>query len=224
MNVSVEFPAEEVSRYAAKVFDDQMPFATARALNGVALKFQGNQRERQYQVFTIRRKQFADRSVKIKPFATKIRQEVRVAVDSPGGRSDIFGKFEDQTSKTPFRGKSIAVPTTNVPRTAAGVIRKGWRPKDLLDGAAQHGVGRVFQSKGNVYRGKKKTFLVRKPGGKGTIFERDGAELLPLYQLVPRVRISPDLQFVDTANKTVNAEWVNQFGIAFDRATKTARR
>ncbi len=227
MNITVDFPEREVGEFARQVFDDQMPFATSLAINNTAKVFQRRQRDRLREIFTIRRKRFADRSILIKPFATKQSPEAKVSVDSPPvgpANDDLFAKFESDRTKSPFRGNSIAVPTEHVPRTPTGVIKKGWRPKDLKEGGAQHGAGRVFTRRGNVYKGAKRTVLIRKPGGRGTIFQRTDEGLRPLYQLVPRARIDPDLHFVDTANQVVNQEWEKQFGSAFDRATRTARR
>lgn len=225
--MNVEFDVrnwEGANAFVRTVFRDQIPFATSVAINRTAIAFQRDQRNRMEDIFTIRRKRFMERSVKIKPFARKHSLEARIAIDSPGGRSDIFAKFENQDFKGPFRGRSVAVPTEHVARTPTGVIRKGWRPSELLDGAAQHGEGRVLKRRGDVYQGKKRTFLIRRPGGRGTIFQRQrGGDVVPLYQLVPRVSLPPDLEFVETATKTVNREWDEQFARAFDSAIKTAR-
>jgi hypothetical protein len=226
MNITVEFPEREINRFVGVVFDRQVPFATTLALNRTGIDFQKKQREHLRSVFEIRRKQFADRSIKIKPFATKLRPEVRISVDSPAGRSDIFGKFEDQTRKSPFRGRSVAVPTQHVPRTPAGIIRKGWRPSQLLGGAGtstQHGRGRVIGTRGDVFTGARRTFLIRRPGGRGTIFQRTPDGVRALYQLVPSVGIEPELQFVRNASRTVDDRWRANFLDAFDRAIRTAR-
>ena len=215
MKVTVEFPAEEVSRFAQLVFNDQMPFATSLALNNTAKAFQKDQRAHMASTFKIRRPSFAKSSVKIKPFASKTSPEVKIAIDSPGstGRhpSDIFAKFEDQTSKSPTGGRFVAIPTEHVPRTASGVIKKRWRPKALRD--------KNFRENFRVFRRKSRSGF--------TIFfdERaHGGKIIPLYQLVPSVKIRPELDFIENATRTVNREWVDQFSAAFDRATRTARR
>lgn len=215
------------NRFVKTVFRDQIPFATSVAINRTALAFQEDQRQRMADIFTIRRKRFMERSVKIKPFARKHSLEAKIQIDAPPAgpkKDDIFAKFETDSHKTPFRGRSVAVPTEHVSRTPTGVIRKGWRPKELLEGGTQHGEGRVFKKRGNVFRGNKRTFLVRRPGGRGTIFQRKrGGDVVPLYQLVPRVSLPPDLEFVETATKTVAREWDDQFARAFDFAIRTAR-
>lgn len=217
---------DRATPFVSAFFARHMPFVTATALNETAKDFQAVQRTRMHQIFTLRRPQFAERAIKISPFATRKRQEVRISVDpTPAGpeNDDIFTKFEIDRTKRPFRGRSIAVPTSHVPRTAAGIIRRGWQPNDLFKEAKQHGVGRVFKRKGNVYRGGRRTFLIRRPGGRGTIFLRDDEGLVPLYQLVPLVRIRPELEFVRHGKAAVATQWAPNFTAAFDRAMRTAR-
>jgi len=218
MNVTVDVRgATEVSNFLRAVYQDQLPFVNSSAINSTAKDFQADERRHMADIFTIRRKSFAERSVRIKPFATKDRQEAKIAIDSaPSGPSpsdDIFSKFEYQTFKTATDSGSVAVPTANVPRTAAGVIKKGWRPKDILAAA-----------KPNVKRRKSHgAFVTRTPSGTGTIFMRSGGEVKALYQLVPRVRIRPELDFEVTARRTVGGRWVRNWTVAFDRAMRTAR-
>lgn len=226
---------DQASPFLRTLFADQVPFATSRAINRTALDFQKAQRSRLHAIFTLRRVRWAEQSIKIKPFATKRSPEARISIDPPGGgrtKADILGKFETETRKGPFRGRSVAVPTEHVPRTGAGVIRKGWRPAELFADARQHGVGKVFSRKGNVYKGARGTFLIRRPGGKGVILQRHGGmaattghdpNVRPLYFLVPYVRITPELEFVETAKKTIERRWPENFREAFDRALRTAR-
>lgn len=227
MRVELDFPSDEIDRFVEYVFADQLPFVQSVALNDTAKDFQAAERERMGDIFTLRRKRFAEWSVKIKPWAKKYRREVRISIDSPGGRSDIFTKFESDTIKAPFDGGSIAVPTEEVPRTGTGVIKAAWRPRRLFGSGS--GSRTSVRSRGNVIRGARSTYLVRSSSGRGTIFRyvpgrrgRDGPGI-PLYFLVPRVTIDPNLEFVDTAQKTINERWVPNFTRAFDFALRTAR-
>ena len=207
MQVTVTFPHGEIDRFSRLVFLDQMPFATSQAINATAKAFQAEMRGRLRDIFTIRRDFFADRSIKIKPFATKDSLSATVSIDSPAGRSDIFGKFEDETEKLALGG-SVAVPTEHVPRTGSGIIRKDWRPRRVLD---------------RNFRDGFRAFITERAGGKRAIFFDEGDRIVPLYWLVPSVDIEPELEFVDTATKTVNRVWEREFVSAFDRATRTAR-
>lgn len=216
MQIRVDFPAAEVGEFARQVFDKQMPFATSLALNRVANRFQEEEREHLDDIFNLRQDRWAKRSIKIAPGdrATKTNPTVRIAVDAPpggpSGSDDILGKFEDERSKSPRDGRFIAVPTEHVPRTASGVIKKAWRPKSLRE--------RNFR---NGFR----TFVSSTSRGKAIYFDESaaGGGIVPLYWLVPSVPIEPDLQFVETANMVVDRSWVEEFGRAFDIATRTAR-
>ena len=122
-------------------------------------------------------------------------------------RSDIFGKFEDESEKRGIGG-AIAVPTEHVPRTGSGVIRAAWRPRRVLD---------------RNFRDGYRAFITERASGKRAIYFDEGDRIVPLYWLVPSVDIEPELEFVDTAVKTVNRVWEREFVSAFDRATRTAR-
>lgn len=231
MNVTFDFPAERVDGFVKYVFSDQLPFVEAQSINDVAKGAQRVQRAHQREVFTVRRPGFVDNAVKIKPFATKDRPEARVWVDPPGGqaRASILAQHEADEVKTPFRRRAIAVPTGNVPRTGAGIIKKGWRPKDLFAGARvttsdrQLARGGGVLVRNQVVRGARETWMIRKPDGTGTIFLRDGEVNTVLYQLVPQVDLDQRLKFVTTISDSVVKDWPDAFVRRFDRAIRTAR-
>ncbi len=225
MNLDLVVDTDSASRFMRDLWRDQLPFATSRAINQTAVHFQAEQRQHMVSIFNVRRPTFVLRAVKVKPFSTKRLLRARVMIDPPGGRkrADILTKFESQTEKTPFSGSRIAIPTDNVPRTPAGVVRKRWRPKNLnLRG---HGSGsRALPGKGHmVLVGDKKTVAFLKPGGRGGIFERDGPDLIPLYWFAPRVRIRPNLRFVHNARSAVRRRWERNFTSAFNESIRTAR-
>jgi hypothetical protein len=208
--------AEEVGRFVEYVFADQLPFVTSKAINDTAKEFQKRQRAHMERTFTIRVPGFMRQTVKILPFATKDSLQARVAIESPRGkdgrpRSDIFAKFETDRTKTPSK-RFIAVPTEHVPRKASGVVQNAWRP------------GRVIKRN---FKDGFRTFVREKNGRRAIYFEepRDGmpGKILPLYWLVEKVPIEPDLDFVKTANRTVDEVWAPNFTAAFDRAIRTAR-
>lgn len=233
MRLTVDIRAGEVGAFLRTLASDQLPFATALAVNQTALDFQKAQRERLGDIFTIRRPTFILRSIFLgrEDRATKTKPEARVRVKSPGGgdRSDIIGKFETDTVKTPFRARAVAVPTKHVPRTAGGVVRRAWRPRRLLEGGRLGTSDRVLPGGGRLVRnqtvrGRRGTFLIRRATGRGTIFQRDGDTVVALYQLVPQVRIEPELEFVKTAERVVEERWAENFTRAFDRAIGLGRR
>ncbi len=214
----------------------QLPYALKVSINDTAKDFQRVETRQIMKVFTIRRRTFAQRAVKIKPFATKQRLEAKVSIDPPGGqaRADIFAKFETPSTKRPRSGSRLAVPK-EVRRTKTGIISRAKRPRSFQ-----------FQQVGKALRGKQRTFMIRLPGGRGGIYQRIGprgrkrggramassistrrqfdTRIRTLFRFTPQARIDDRLEFVDTGKKTVRAEFPKNFHQAFKKALATARR
>ena len=207
------------TRALERLAKDQAPFALSLTINRLALTFQKEQRGHQARIFTVRRKTFVGRAVKLKPKATKRRPEATISIDPPGGqkRADILSKFEDQTTKTPTRGRTLAVPGPGIRRGKTGVITK----------ASRIAAFEFRQITPRVSVGKKRTFLLRTGPRRGYIFRRKGrrgsttVELL--YSLVPEVPIQPELDFVQNAEKVVRRDTAREYGRALDFALRTAR-
>lgn len=219
----------------------QVPFALSNALNDTAKLFQYREREHISDVFTVRRKAWVDNSVKVTEFATKRKLSATVAIQSPGNgdRSDILGKFETQTSKTPAKGgKSIAVPM-DAKRLSSGILADSARPKAFnfkrVGGqrALNHGHstnksirGGIGRGALEVYEGDRKTVLIRNAQGKGVVLQRVGrgkrAGMRVLFFLTPRVKLTPNLDFIDTAKEA--ASHIGEFFKArFAEAMHSAR-
>ena len=106
------------------------------------------------------------------------------------------------------------------PRTGRGRYRLAARP--TLLNLRKHGTS------GRVLRGGRRTFLIRNSaGGGGGIFQRFGSkgrsEVRLLFALVPRVSITPDLDFLDTVTQIVNTRFADRFFRRFDEAVLSAR-
>lgn len=193
----------------------QIPFATSKALADIALEFQRRQRVHLGQIFTLRRRTWAERNIKIAHFPTKTELYARIVVESPGdpNRSDIIGKFEDQRTKRARDGRSLAIPA-EARRTSADIVRKSDRPRAFN-----------FRSEGNRAVGDRRTFILplRSRAGARGIFQRvgrgKGSRIRMLFFLKPgAVPIEPTLDFYDTAIATVREEW----GEKFDRRLREA--
>lgn len=244
MNIQVHHNAQDVNRFVTWAFADQLPFVTARAINDSALTAQKVQREHQERVFDLSPagSRLFRLGIKITQFARRDQRppEGRLAVSPPrarrppSDRTSIIARHEDETSRNPFSGSSLAVPTDHVPRNASGSIVKAWRPKQLLRDAQPHGrSGRVLRgritrfsrktSSGRRVKGRRAAFLIRKPGGGGTIFERDGPDLVPLYHLVPSVPLDQRLDFIPNVRRAVLDTYQDAFTMRFTQAIRTAR-
>lgn len=210
MKVTVTHNAANVGLVVQHVFSDQLPWVTMNAINDSAKMAQKAQRAHQRKAFTVRRKGWVDRAVKIKPFATKQLAEAKISIDPPGGqaRADILTQHEADDRKRAFDGGFVAVPTEHVQRTAAGVIRARERPKAL----------QLREESGKRQtRGQRRGTFRRKGGN--TIFERtpDGG-IRALYQLVRSVDLDQRLEFVDTVVESVQATYATNFETRFDQA------
>ena len=234
IEIEVDLEGVDIPKWIRGIYRDQLPFVTARTINAVALSFQKAQREHQHRIFDVRNRTFIDRSVKIKPFAKKTSLFARVSIDPPGGqeRADILTKFESGGTKRPRDGRSLAVPA-DAQRLKRGRVRKADRPKEL--GFRLHGKG----PEAEVFRGKKRTFLIRRPDGTGGIYRRTGSStamvsslatrnvrdsnIQTLFRFTPTARIDSNLNFVSIAQRVVAAELGEAFNREFDRAVRTAR-
>jgi hypothetical protein len=216
--------AEHVNRFLTEVYRDQLPFVQSTAINASARDFQAAQRAHQRSLFHVTRPDFVDRSVKIKPFATKARLEARISIDPPGGRkrADVIDKFEDQWSKRPRYSDGLWVPTDAV-KGADDRVMPAYRPKKLKLKAWGRGPKARVLRAGGRGTGRAGIVAIIKGRSQGWIFERDGDDLELLFHRAAKVDIMPDLFFVKNANRVVTERWVPNFLAAFDRAMRTAR-
>lgn len=190
----------------------QLPFALSLALNRTAEDGQAAVRRHLTEAFTLRRKAFIERTIKIetRDRASKTKLFVDVGVDPT---RDFLAKFELGGLKTPRSGKSLAVPI-DVKRNKADVVAKPYRLKAL-------GLHKVTTHKGKVrIIGEQRTFIAG-----GAVLQRVGrkGQVRVLYALKPSVPIKPTLQFVDTMTRTVTQRWQPNFEGSFAFAVKTAR-
>ena len=190
----------------------QLPFAITAAINDTLALAQNAERAEIARRFTIRRKPFAERSVKIAKFAKKGAPVGELAIESPGGRSDVFGKFEWGGTMRPRDGRSLAIPVTGstVKRSERTVVRHELRPGALLEAGQTPAGNRVF--------------LRTRSDGRRALFEampKGRARLL--YRLRPSAQLEARLGFVDTAARVIPRAFPIAFRASLARALATAR-
>lgn len=194
----------------------QFPFATSQALNAVATDFRGAEREHLADEFTIRRP-WVQTGVQIPRggFARKDRLAVEVKVEA---KRDFLWKFETQVQYEPRSGR-FAVPV-EVPVTGKGIIRKGFRPKDLE-------LQQYLLSGDTRYLGKKRTFVIEDAGGVGGIFQRTGrrkrSDIRLLYWFRKSTPIDPDLDFEQNARKVFEEQFIDHYNRFLIAALETAK-
>jgi hypothetical protein len=213
IDVDVSTWWEEMDAYRG-----QVAFALAVSVNETAKQFQRMEVGHISEAMTVRRPDWVQQSIKITHFATKGEPLATIAVQPPGdpSRADILGKFEDETEKQSRKpGGHVAIPL-GAKRTKRDIIRNDSRP------TAFH-----FRQVGTRILGDQRTFIVRRADGTELILQRvgkgAGSSVRALYLLVPRVHITPDLQFVKLAQLAVDLFFDWNFTNAFERAIATAR-
>ena len=229
------------------LYRDQLPFATAQAINRTLIAGQAAQREQMGRGFNLRRRDFAAKSIKIRgnERASKRSLEGIIRVETPGGgaRSDIFTQHEDGGEKKPFSGTRLAVPQA-VLRTKVGIIPRGQRPR-AHEFSPMGGKTRTAR---HVYRGKNRTWMLRNPDGTGGIWQRTGARstkrragagrrmaserdtrrtfdmnMKMLFRFTETATLDRRLNFEDTVTRTARETYPRHFAEEFAKAIKTAR-
>jgi hypothetical protein len=207
------------------VAHQQLPFAVALAINRTLEEGQAGFRKTLPQHFTLRRKQFIERLVKIenRDRATKASPYGRMGIQ--GNRADILTKFEEGGVRRP-RGHSLYVPI-DVKRNKRDLVTNANKPK-----AFSFVRERTNSNTGiAVFQGNKRTFMVRFPDGRGWLFKRTKrgkhGELFTgtkvLYALIPKAPIPKALHFEETVVPILQARFpVNLQGM-LAAAIRTAK-
>lgn len=147
----------------------QVPYALSKTINSLLLRVQDVERGAQHQRFTVRRVEFLRRLVKIGAgdWATKQRLLGRVGYQGP--KADLLAKFEDGGPKRTLTGARPWVPQA-ARRNKSDVITRSNRPKGL--GLKPFLVG--VQSGYSIFKGNKRTFMIRARDGSGVVLQRYG--------------------------------------------------
>lgn len=194
--------------------DNQVPFATSRAVNDVVIGVQAGEQAGIAQRFTLRRPTWILQGVKIPKFSNKRDTPIQASVemDQGAGRGNIMSKFEEGGSKTSTAGHSVAVPFGARPNRS-DIVPAELRPKALQ-----------LEQVGGAIRGKQRTFLVALASGKRGIFQRIGrGQIRLLYWLTPSVTLPAALEFYRNARETIPGLWVEAFRKRFEEAHRDAR-
>lgn len=242
--IVVKVDARDVERRLG-AFRRQAPFAIATAINSTLELAQGAQRAQNRRAFKVKNPRFVDQSVKIRPFATRAKPTGIIQIEPPGGqaRASILTQHEQGGTKTP-QGRSLWIPepkgeapARRITKPTGGVAKgSGWRPREL--NLRPHG------TTGRVWRGDKRTFLIRTGAGEGIVFERTGrgrslrssvrtrrtswggrrSGVRALYILTPRGRITPRLRFKEVVMHVIQRQWPHEMERAVMQAILSARR
>lgn len=204
----------------------QLAFAQSRAINETLKDIQSSQRARMKGVFKIRQRGWFRYAVKIKPWANKRTLTGIISIDPPGHPASRMAitRHERPGTRTPFASRALLVPVKA--RTGARqTIRKNNRPESMNfeELSRRSGGSRVF-------RGERRTFMVRHPDGTGFIARRrrrgphgvfEGTDLLYVFR--QRTPIRGGLGFMTTAQRVFDRRYTQHFAASYRRALETAR-
>ena len=225
MHITVDIDRKALDRRLTAIEERQIPFALSKTLNKTAIQIQEGIRKGMEERFTLRRKTFVLRGIKIErqAFATKKRlQAVRIHVDET--RTDFLNKFEEGEEKRAHTGRRFVAPSSEVFRLKSGIIPRSQRPASFK-----------FDTAG---RGSRGTFVVQGRDGRRFIFQRargSKRQLGPfapgerdpntklLYTVLTRAETPRSLRFVETATRIYQASFQANFDHYFAEAMRTAR-
>ena len=210
----------------------QIPFAVSLGINNAIKGAQLAIRRKVLGTFVIRREKYITESIKITKFADKRHLEGVLEVDPT---RDVLAKFEPGGVKESRTGGSVVVPVEVRPVPQA-VVPKAMRPRAFK--FTYRGRG----PKATVFIGEQRTFLVKRAGGMGALFQRVGppgprgrprkgesrpgsgrARLRLLYILTPKTRIPASLHFRQVGYDLIHKTWPDAYRKALIRALQTAR-
>jgi hypothetical protein len=153
MNVTIKVNPSKALGFLRAMGNDQVPFALGNAVNDTAKAAQSDERLQLRRAFTLRRPEWADRSVKITKFAKKNDPSAVLGIHPPGGdaTADIFSKFEADTQKLPKSG-TIAIPVSRVglARGSSGVSVTATAPETLSQAARHSSYARRWAALGKA--------------------------------------------------------------------------
>ena len=169
-----------------------MPWVIQNTINNTLKGGQELQLQTMRNNFTIRNETFLKYSVRLQ-FANRQNQTGRIFIADLGGKktSDIWNKFEGGGTKTPTRGKNIAIPTEQAWGNRKRILPQRNKPRNL---------DRSFLIKKGTT-----TFIATRKGKRARL---DGsgrdANVKLMYQLSPSVRIPDKLHFYSTLIPYIN--------------------
>ncbi len=223
MRINVSF---DTSALKAKTDREikRLAYNTAQALNETAKSVQLAERANLDRKFTIRKPTFMYRLIKIFKFASarQGRPFVEIGVDSLKQRV-LLSFFEKGGIKQPAKGKSVGVPVTGeaarptfrqsvIPQLQIGKLR--FRGRKTKSGKIQwKGLYRTFIIPLGNYAGRNRKGQGQIPGP--GILQRTAEGIRRIYLFVRRPKLQEVLNFTETAIKTIEKEWPEQFRRAY---------
>ncbi len=205
----------QVRKTMADLIREQIPFATSKAVNDIALEARTYLQLQVRGAFVIRRPWVIAKGA-FPVTLSKKRDEPKRATIRLDASRDFLSKFEEGGTKQSRTGVKLAVPIEARPSKGAIVPKKlGVRALNLR--ATRTNDGKV------QLKGEQRTFVV-KTGTQTLILQRKARGVVrTLYAFKRSVPIPASLHFVDSLAAYVKGNWNEMAGSALRYALQRAR-
>lgn len=196
VEISVKDNIKEFTRHLGHIQKKQIPFATSRAMKDTAVDAQDAVVIQVQQVFDNKKKWWTkgNRRTGIRVDFSK-KNDLHASVYTNAAFASLQ---EEGGTKTPHRGRVLAIPTDNTPKRFA----KAGGARALLQSS-----NKVFSSSKGIYR-------------------RQGKKGIPqlMFSYVRSATIRAVFGFADTCMKTVKARFKVNFEKRLEQALRTAKK
>jgi hypothetical protein len=223
---TIQVDAREVLSFF-ETLSRQTPFAVSKAINALMVHGQGIVQAQLSTEFTLRRKTFIERTVKVRQWANKRALIAEIGIDPT---RDFLAKFEEGGRKRPIDGTALAVPIAVRRNKPTGLVIKNMALRSLQLRKHRTSGGMV------QLKGLQRTFAVKGPTG-GAVLQRVGRKgkgtatlaeeiargsVRVVYAFKRSVPIPANLHFIETFQRDANA-WPQFMEAAWAEAQATAR-
>lgn len=195
------------------IHDDQLPFAMARSLTGIAKQAQDSVQTALPARFTIRRLAWARGGIRVEA-ATK-RDLFAVVKDI----HSYMQLQEEGGTKLPQFGRFLAVPLSGARRSVTAIVDKADLPGAVMASGLGFIRGNVMYRANFVRSSSRRGFR----GVKGFNSGSWSRKIIPMYALVPKASVPARYGFVDIVKKVVGRRWEQEFAQAFAKAVETSK-
>jgi hypothetical protein len=200
--------ADEVEKALRKTHQQQIPFATSKALNEMGVEILKFEQSRMRRVFHIR-SNFVVKGLKLRRSNKRQKPKIRIVL---GHRDEYMVDHETGKKRKGKGGGRVGIPTALTKRTPTGKTRKGTSPRELIAAEkarkVEQGAGRALVA-GST---KRKRGRVKNLGGLG------------IFWLLRRsVRIRPRWKLRKSIKREARQRYGSHFLREFDKAIRTAK-
>lgn len=228
-DLSIHSNIDDVIRLLTDIEKKQVPFATMKTLNGLVEEMADHEKKRLADVFALRYSGRSKSSLARSITCRKIKDKRHPMVAYVGTHAEALARLETGKKRSSEKGRGIFIPTdeARVGGSFEGVVKQGFKPKQLMKKAK----GKRSGKKKKRGDGKKwapiRPFLVREGKLKGKVFIRRYSNrrtpIVKLYDLVDQVEIPEAWGFKESIIGISDKRLRRRFVIELQHAIESSR-